>query len=472
MNLLEPQIPHAKRILDSLYTYGVSADLSETGCGKTYVAAWVAKKMGIPVTVICPKGMITPWQRVLSTFGIKTHTINKGKAEQYDPDKKESYVVNYEQLVRGTRCNHLLEYDRDKFVNSKAFDKNNGITIKIPRHSLIIFDEVHKCKGSSSLNSSLLIAFKNQGYKVHLLSASAATMPPEMRAFGYATNLHGGDKFSEWLNSMGTYVQTRFGESFDMKCVKSQMGMRWIHDNLFNVQSIASRLTRMEMKAMFPDNRVFAECFDMGSNTNKINDVYDQMEAEIARLDERSSNYQAHVFAEIIKARRMAEVLKVPTMVEQIVEMYREGMSPVVFVNFQETIDALKKRLAIYGSEVGLVVGGQTKRARNHEIDSFQSDIKRIMLVNSAAGGTGIGLHDLNGKHARGSIISPSYSAINMVQCLGRIHRAEGKTPCVQKIMFAAGTIEERCCARVQSKLDNLDLLNDGDLIGDVKIWG
>jgi hypothetical protein len=93
------------------------------------------------------------------------------------------------------------------------------------------------------------------------------------------------------------------------------------------------------------------------------------------------------------------------------------------------------------------------------------------MLVNLAAGNAGIGLHDLNGKYPRGSILSPSYSAINLVQALGRIHRAEGKTPCIQKIMFAADTIEERCCQRVQSKLDNLDLLNDGDLVGEIKIW-
>jgi hypothetical protein len=93
------------------------------------------------------------------------------------------------------------------------------------------------------------------------------------------------------------------------------------------------------------------------------------------------------------------------------------------------------------------------------------------MIVNLAAGNAGIGLHDLNGNHPRATIISPSYSAINLVQALGRIHRAEGKTPCIQKVMFAAGTIEERCCERVQSKLDNLDLLNDGDLVGDVNIW-
>ncbi len=31
--------------------------------------------------------------------------------------------------------------------------------------------------------------------------------------------------------------------------------------------------------------------------------------------------------------------------------------------------------------------------------------------------------------------------------------------------------MKESCCERVQSKLDNLDLLNDGDLVGDVTIW-
>ena len=93
------------------------------------------------------------------------------------------------------------------------------------------------------------------------------------------------------------------------------------------------------------------------------------------------------------------------------------------------------------------------------------------MLVNLAAGNAGISLHDLDGKFPRHSIVCPSWSAINLVQALGRIHRAEGKSPCLQKIVFAAETIEERCCERVQAKLDNLDMLNDGDLVGDIKIW-
>jgi len=470
MTLLEPQIPHATNILNSLYLNGVAADLSETGCGKTYVAAWVAKQMNVPITVVCPKGVIPAWQRVLSLFKIKTNTVNTGKAEKYS-GYCPNYVVNYEQLIRGTRCNHLVEYNRNKFRTGNIWNVDDGITVKIPKESLIILDECHKCKSENSITSSLLIKFKKAGYKVLLISATAATIPTEMRAFGFAVNLHNGSGYRNWLNFTVDIINSAFGVAVDMKSLKTQEGMREIHNNLFYQQSVASRLTRNDMKAMFPDNRVFAECFDMGNNTAKIQAVYDQMDVEIARLDEQSQNYRAHVFAEMVKARRLAEVLKVPTMVETIEEMYREGMSPVVFVNFDETIGALKKRLKHYGDEVGLIVGGQSVKRRQSNIDDFQADRKRIMLVNLAAGNAGIGLHDLNGKYPRCSLISPSYSAINLVQALGRIHRAEGKTPCIQKIMFAGATIEERCCERVQKKLDNLDLLNDGDLVGEVVIW-
>ena len=411
MNLLEPQIPHANNILNSLYLNGVAADLSETGCGKTYVAAWVAKTMKVPVTVICPKGVIPAWQRVLESVGIRTNTVNKGKAEKCDVPCPH-HIVNYEQLVRGTRCNHLVEYDRNKYTSGNIWRTDDGINVKIAKNALIILDEAHKCKSENSITSSLMIKFKKAGYKILLMSATAATLPTEMRAFGFAVNLHTGTGYRDWLNEKVDISQSQFGPVVDMKSFKTQEGMKKIHNELFNLQNVASRLTRMQMKAMFPDNRVFAECFDMGDNTSKIRSVYDQMENEIARLDEQSQNYRAHVFAEMVKARRLAEVLKVPTMVETIEEMYREGMSPVVFVNFDQTIEALKKRLAHYGDEVGLIVGGQSVKTRQRNIDGFQCDSKRIMLVNLAAGNAGIGLHDLNGKYPRVSIISPSYSAI------------------------------------------------------------
>jgi hypothetical protein len=47
---------------------------------------------------------------------------------------------------------------------------------------------------------------------------------------------------------------------------------------------------------------------------------------------------------------------------------------------------------------------------------------------------------------------------------VGRIHRANAKSKSIQRIVFAAGTVEEQACEAVRAKLSNMALLNDGDL--------
>ena len=148
--LLEPQREHAVRGLNSLLLNGVFADLSQTGTGKTYVASWIAKHLNVPVVVVCPKVVIRKWNETLSRFGIKAHA-----------------VVNFEKLMRGN-TEHLS-------FTSKVASNPSHYNIKFPKDSIIIVDEVHKCKGWKSKNSDFLIACKSQGYKLFLLSATAAT---------------------------------------------------------------------------------------------------------------------------------------------------------------------------------------------------------------------------------------------------------------------------------------------------------
>ena len=435
-------------MLNSLYINGVACDQSETGTGKSYVAAWIAKNLNSPVVIVCPKIMIPAWTKVLSYFGIKAHCL-----------------INYEKLIRGN-TEHLSFKD----------GKDNGpsdYTINFPKNSLVILDEVHKCKSATSKNSDFLIKLKMDGYKSLLLSATAATNPLEMKAFGFATTLHNLTSYRQFITDSGAYVGRYGGFQIDLQSQKTVEAMSNIHDKLFNLYKVSSRMTRKMFDKIFPDNHVMVECFDMGTNTDKINRVYQQMESELAALEESSVNYSQHHFAIMTKARRMAELLKVPTMVEMIEDWYDEGISPVVFVNFTDTVEAIEKQLAKnrkFDGKIARIVGGQSDKVRQKDIELFQSDNKRIMIANLAAGNAGVSLHDLNGNFARGAIISPSYSAINLLQALGRIHRAEGKTKCIQKVMFAAGTIEEDACKRVQSKLNNLECLNDGDLTYSVRI--
>ena len=446
--LLAPQREHAVNLLNSLYINGVASDQSETGTGKTYVAAWIAKYLNSPVVIVCPKVVIPSWNKVLSYFGIKAHCL-----------------INYEKLIRGNTEHLSFKNDRD--------DGPSDYTINFPKNSLIILDEVHKCKSSTSKNSDFLIKLKMDGYKTLLLSATTATNPLEMKAFGFATTLHNLVNYRQFITNSGAYTGRFGGYQIDMGSQRTVEAMANIHNQLFNEYKVSSRMTRKMFDKIFPDNHVMAECFDMGTNTDKINRVYEQMEAELAALEESSVNYSQHHFAIMTKARRMAELLKVPTMVEMIEDWFDEGISPVVFVNFTDTVEAIVKQLSKNKKFDGLIakiVGGQTDKVRQADIEGFQNDTKRIMIANLAAGNAGVSLHDLNGKFPRASVISPSYSAINLLQALGRIHRAEGKTKCVQKIMFAAGTIEEDACKRVQCKLNNLECLNDGDLTYEVRI--
>ena len=446
--LLPPQREHAVSLLNSLYINGVACDQSETGTGKTYVAAWLAKNLNSPVVIVCPKVVIPSWTKVLSYFGIKAHCL-----------------INYEKLMRGN-TEHLNFKD----------GKDNGpsdYVINFPKNSLVILDEVHKCKSATSKNSDFLIKLKMDGYKSLLLSATSATNPLEMKAFGFATTLHNLVSYRQFITSSGAYAGRYGGFQIDLQSQKTVEAMSNIHNTLFNLYKVSSRMTRKMFDKIFPDNHVMADCFDMGTNTDKINRVYLQMEAEMAALEESSINYSQHHFAIMTKARRMAELLKVPTMVEMIEDWYDEGISPVVFVNFTDTVEAIEKQLAKnskFNGKIARIVGGQSDKVRQNDIELFQSDVKRIMIANLAAGNAGVSLHDLNGNFARGSIISPSYSAINLLQALGRIHRAEGKTTCIQKVMFAAGTIEVEACKRVQCKLNNLECLNDGDLTYSVRI--
>ncbi len=399
--------------------------------------------------MICPKLVIPMWKNILDKFGITPILI-----------------INYEKLCRGNL--KWLKYPdvEDRYLNT---------TLLFPKGSFIILDEAHKCKGVTSLQSGLMIALKRQGYMTLYLSATQATSPLDMRAFSFATNLTPNvemktyktfciDAGAEWKGHHGAMY-------FDFENLIAQEKMKQCHNNLFNFQRIASRLTHEDMRGLFPENQIVAEPYDMGSESDNIRGIYDEMELELERLQERCENYSHHILAVITAARRKVEMCKVPSIVEMTEELFDEKNSVVIFVNYTDTIEALTKRLKkTYDGLIGYIYGEQSMKNRIQDVEDFQNDVKRIIIANIAAGGQSVSLHDLNGKYPRKSIINPSYSAINVLQSAGRIFRQGGRTPCYQRFLYAARTIEESICKKFQTKKDNIDLLNNGDLIGD-KYW-
>ena len=72
--------------------------------------------------------------------------------------------------------------------------------------------------------------------------------------------------------------------------------------------------------------------------------------------------------------------------------------------------------------------------------------------------------HDTTGALPRRSIISPVWSAQDLKQVTGRIHRSGYKSPVIQTIVFEANTLEERVMSVVRRKLANLQVITNNDL--------
>lgn len=449
--LIGPQPLHARKLWESILNNGFALDLSETGCGKTYAAAAVARALPNPLVLIAPKTVLRTWVKILTDFGVKP-----------------KLVINYELIGRGN-----TKWMKFKKQSDPCRPHVEGATEKLPHFRLpqdafVILDEGHRCKGQDTTNSQMLISLVVQKYKVLVSSATAAVSPLDMKALGYLLQLHNLHDFADFCRLHGAKWVGKWGAlSFSMDDPAAKKGMESLNNYLFKVLKCASRMTREDFGDKFPESQIVADVFDMGSNERKIQRVYEDMERELARLEERCANYRDHIFAILMAARRNVELLKVPLFVEMVEDLFDEGKSVVMFCNFDDTIEAINTRLQRskkFRDTVVFIRGGQSASAREQAINDFQSNRKRVALVNIAAGGVAISLHDLNGDHPRASVLSPNWSAIQMLQAVGRIWRQGGKTKSYQRIVYAADTIEEHICRRVQEKINSLNTLNDGDL--------
>lgn len=472
--LLEPQKEHATKLCDSLFNNGVAWDGSETGCGKMYVGSSIARNFDGPIVVIAPKLILRRWKQVLNSFG-----------------KEAILYINFEKLCRGNTkwlkyrqaakpavdlANKEVKKKPRRFHPDERIAKYFNAVLYFPAGALIIVDESHRCKGINSLQAGLLFSIKRQGYKLLMMSATQATSPLDMRAFGYAVNLIPTPEMKEYKRfclESGAQETGHFGAMvYDLKDAEARGKMQKVHDYLFDFTKIGARLTRDGMGALFPEHEIIIDSYDMGDNSEKIQHAYDVMEREIARMEQRTQNYAAHVFAEIMKMRQQVEMFKVPTLVEMIEDLYDEDKSVICYVNFTETIEMIKSRLEhlrkFRGQNlIGLIYGGRTMNQREKDIDAFQADQKRIMLVNIQCAES-IGLHDVTGRHSRAQLVNPSFSAIKVIQAMGRGHRQGGMSKVYTRFVLADRTYENNICDKLTARLDNLELFNDGDLTGGI----
>lgn len=413
--LLSYQYLHVYSLIDSLQKHRIILDSSDTGTGKTYCAIAVAKHLNCNVIIICPKTIISTWKKVCEYFGITALLI-----------------INYEKIRTG--CDYVTKGDDDDY------------TWTVPSNTLIIFDEVHRCKNMSTLNGKLLSSLKYCKIMVLLLSATLSDTSKSFRIFGYLLGLYDLQKFNGWIKKVT--IQNR----------NSLSKVNILNGILF--PEYGSQIKIADIRDEFPDNQVDVICYDLDkSKLEAFNKEYKCIENHLSDLDNKI-NLSEQTLEKLMYYRQKIELIKSSIIIELTKEYVDNNYSVAIFVNFNKTVELLQDKL---GSKC-IVVGSQSVKERDVNIDNFQTNKESIIICNIKSGGESISLHDLHGR-PRVSIISPSFSSIELIQSLGRIYRSGALSPALQRIIFCANTCEESICQRIKDKLDFITQITDDDLL-------
>ena len=425
--LYDYQIKVAQNLLNSIQTYHSAIDASGTGTGKTFSSLAVARSLNIRPLVLAPKSSLVQWKRI----------ANEHFAIDID-------VVTYEKV----RMGNTDWLDRKTYRGNNIFEWNDEIR-------MIIFDEAHKLKNAKSLNSKMALAAQKAGIIVLFLSASIADSIKDISTVGKILGLF--TNFYNWSLDYGKYLD-QFGR---IQYRDSRADLLKLHYIIFPKHGQRILQTDPNVRKHFPDNRILPTLYTLEGVQETINKLY----KDIRDADTRIHNLKNEITDEIhpltikLRARQELERIKAPILIEQAKESVEEGNSAIVFVNFLETLHYVSEKLkcpAIYG-EI-------SSEERADIIDRFQKDELHTVVIQSAAGGESISLHDAyHGNRMRTTFISPVYSGRMLLQILGRAWRAGGLTPVMQHIVYIADTEEEDVYVKMLKKIHNIQTIQDGE---------
>lgn len=429
--LYDFQLFHLFNLLCAIRSNSCIVDCSDTGTGKTWTSLALCKQLGLRPIIICPKTLINNWKSICKQLDIQPLIVTN-----YDTIKYGNCYGNDNDIIK---CEYIT-------IAEKTIRKRNGEEVKdynfvwkLPKNTIIIFDEAHMCKNPKSINGKLLLSLKDVNTKILLLSATLVEQHKSFHIFGYILGLY--KKITQgknWINGFIADDSTKLDNELSS-----------LNKALF--PKYGSRMRIKELGDKFPQNQILSEAYDVKPEfKNIINKAFKNIRNNLSGTKE-------NMLGEIMKARHQIEICKVDILVDLAIQAVDNGLSVAIFVSFTETIQLLSKLL-----KTKCIVDGKTDN-RDANIEAFQKNEEHIIIVNSSVS-TGISLHDVNGRQ-RISLISPSLSSTELIQTLGRIHRVGALSPALQRIIYCAGTCEEIICKNLKDKLKFLSSINDNDLI-------
>ena len=185
--------------------------------------------------------------------------------------------------------------------------------------------------------------------------------------------------------------------------------------------------------------------------------IYDEEKSaarnHLLHIDGNDSNYQAHVFASLLRLRQIANhpILadssytgksgKLQRVQEQLQKVYAAGNKVLVFSAFKSHLQLIAQCLEKQGHKYCLLTGDTAQQQREKQVQLFETSADHnAFLISLKAGGVGLNLTQASYVF----ILDPWWNPAAEEQAIARAHRIGQEQPVTVMKFISTGSLEEK----------------------------
>ena len=423
-----------------------------TGTGKTYIVGQflrdyihkLPRAPGPRVLWVGPAATIIQTRRVLNDIGV-LHRLATPETKAIRGYK----VISYSSLTSPKTGGELF-WDLvpdSNWAQTLRYEWND-----ILRPDLVVFDECQALKNDSSSRTAIARALPVDVKRI-FISATPYQRPSEARTVMGGVGVRGKSGVAYNDSNIWRLLTTdcsRYGDPY----AYSPAAMERVRDYM-DPYTVALKGIRFKFKAR-------SECVLIDFDTEDARKEYIRAYEDYLLVLFKTKGWTGHSAAAarlvaMQKFRQKAEELRGPEVARRAyAKVTKEGKAVIIASNFKDMLRAaiIKLReLGVSDDRMSFIHGGQTAEKRQSSVDRFQSGETSYMLMTMASGGVGISLHhETEQAKPRHIILPPTWSAIDLIQALGRSHRLTSLSDTTQEILWYRNTIEGDVASVVQQK--------------------
>jgi len=414
----------------------------EMGLGKTVqtLAYLASEKQAFPALVIAPLVTLNNWQREIEKFmkrksrngrlvenEVPTSTIiRRGKIEELG--KFDFYIINYDLLFK--RLNDLSQLDIRTIVCDEVQNLRSKTTKK--------YDAVKKLTALPSIKYRIGLS----GTPIYNRGSEIWPIVDILRP-GLLGNFN---EFCEYF----CYVNEK-GKAIVLKSKRESLRNQL-------QKHVMLRRRKTDVLKELKDKVRYKEVIDADTNYyfNELDRIWKKLEEEQKDAEsafDKSSSYQRAIQSE----RQAAGIAKLPHVINFVTNIMEIEESVVVFCHHRSIHNLLHQNLSDF-SPVS-IIGGQSDKVRQEQIDKFQNGESKLMIAGLRAGNVGINLH-----RAKYVIFAElDWSPAIHRQAEDRLHRIGQKNTVFAYYLIGNGTLDNHVANVLVDKSYEIDSIIDGN---------